>query len=76
MQNLVLSPVPISDLVSMIANEVVAQISKQAQQTIKPESEPKRLYGDKEAAVYLGCSILTVGKLRHSRQITYYRYGR
>lgn len=33
-------------------------------------------YGDKEAADYLGCAPLTIYKLRKSRQITYYRYGR
>ena len=38
--------------------------------------EPKRLIGDRAAADHLGCTPLTVAKLRKSGQISYYRYGR
>jgi len=42
----------------------------------EPQPEPdKRLYGDKAAAEYLGCSVLTIAKLRRSGQIPFYRYG-
>lgn len=34
-----------------------------------------RLYGDKAAATYLGCSVLTIAKLRKTGQISFYRYG-
>ncbi|MEI7526137.1 MAG: helix-turn-helix domain-containing protein [Mariniphaga sp.] len=38
--------------------------------------EPRRLYGDKAAAEYLGCTPLTILKLRNSGAISFYRYGR
>jgi len=73
-QNLILSTVPIPELVSMITAEVVKQIQQYVEKPIQIES--KKLYGDKEAAAYLGCSVMTVQKLRKTRQISYYRYGR
>ena len=74
MQNLILSTVPIPELVSMITAEVVKQIQQYVEKPIQIEST--RLFGDKEAAKYLGCSPLTVFKLRKSGQIGYYRFGR
>lgn len=38
--------------------------------------EPERLFGDKEAARYLGCSIMTVQSLRRNGNIPFYRTGR
>ena len=58
----------------MITTEVVKQIQQYVEKPI--QIEPTRLYGDKEAAAYLGCAALTVQKLRKTGQITYYRYGR
>ena len=58
----------------MITTEVVKQIQQYVEKPI--QIEPTRLYGDKEAAAYLGCAALTVLKLRKTGQISYYRYGR
>jgi len=74
MQHLLLSPVAIPDLVNLIASELETRLQKR--ETATPSAEPIRLYGDRAAATYLGCSILTVGKLRKSGQVPYYRYGR
>lgn len=74
MENIVVSTIPINDLVKLVASEVVEQITQYIEKPVQPES--KRLFGDKEAADYLGCSPLTIQKLRNTRQITYYRYGR
>ena len=38
--------------------------------------EPKRLFGDKAAAVHLGCSIMTVQQLRRNGSIPFIRTGR
>jgi hypothetical protein len=44
--------------------------------SIETTTEPqKRLYGDKAAAACLGCSVLTIAKLRKTGQISFYRYG-
>jgi len=74
MQNLILSTVPIPELASMITAEVVKQIQQYVEKPIQIES--KKLYGDKVAAAYLGCSVMTVQKLRKTGQISYFRYGR
>ena len=47
-QNLILSSVPIPELVNMITAEVVKQIQQYVEKPI--QIEPTRLYGDKEAA--------------------------
>lgn len=65
----------ITDLKCIISDVVKVEIQKLPQVDINP-SEPNRLYGDKAAAAYLGCQPLTIGKLRISGTIPYYRYGR
>ena len=47
---------------------------EQGEHTAPTEPE-KRLNGDKAAAEYLGCGVLTIAKLRRSGQIPFYRYG-
>jgi len=74
MQNVILSSVSIPDLVELIAGELEHRLQPKEQQV--QVSEPQRLYGDKSAAQYLGCTPLTVQKLRKSGEISYYRYGR
>jgi len=74
MQNVILSSVSIPDLVDLIACEIETRFQKQEQPT--PTPEPQRLYGDRSAAQYLGCTPLTIQKLRKSGEIPYYRYGR
>ncbi len=41
-----------------------------------PTPEPLRLYGDRAAAQYLGCSIMTIQALRRNGAISFYRTGR
>lgn len=55
---------------------LLLEIKHQQPNQTHPNPQPKRLYGDKAAAVYLGCSVLTVQKLRKAGEISYYRYGR
>jgi excisionase family DNA binding protein len=76
--NLVLSPVSIPELVSLIADEVSTRIlNRQPISTTPPTTpEPIRLYGDRAAAGYLGCSIMTIQALRRSGAISFYRTGR
>jgi len=76
MQNLILSNIDISEFVTLLADEM------ERRQLVKPTPEPqqieepdKRLYGDKSAAQYLGCTVLTIAKLRRTGQIPFYRYG-
>jgi hypothetical protein len=38
--------------------------------------QPKRLYGDKAAADHIGCTHLTMSKLRKSGKVRYYSIGR
>ena len=74
MQNLILSPIHVDELVNRIANEIeTRQINRQQ---LPPPPEPHRLKGDKAAAEYLGCTPLTVFKLRKSLDIPHHRYGR
>jgi hypothetical protein len=53
--------------------EIKVKMSSKADQTFAISSE--RLIGDKALATYLGCTPLTVIKLRKSAQIPYYWYG-
>ena len=49
---------------------------KEPSQPEAPTPEPDtRLYGDRAAATYLGCTVLTIAKLRRTGNIPYYRYG-
>ncbi len=43
-------------------------------QTTNPE--PVRLFGDRAAASYLGCSVMTIQSLRRNGNIPFYRTGR
>jgi excisionase family DNA binding protein len=74
MQNVILSSVSIPDLVDLIACEIETRLHNRERPT--PTPEPQRLYGDRSAAQYLGCTPLTIQKLRKSGEIPYYRYGR
>ena len=75
MENLIVSTIPIAELVNMITTEVVKQIIKYIEKPLVI-TDSKRLIGDKEAAAYLGCSKMTIGNLRKRGTISYYRYGR
>ena len=75
MQNVILSQVSIPDLVNHLADELEKRLLNR-EQVSSPVLESKRLNGDKAAAEYLGCTPLTIQKLRKSGHITFYRYGR
>lgn len=78
--NVVLSPVSIPDLINQIANEIENRILNRAAATPTPAPtttpEPIRLYGDRAAAGYLGCSVMTIQSLRRNGSISFYRTGR
>ena len=44
--------------------------------TPPPSSDPIRLFGDREAARHLGCSVMTVQSLRRKGSIPFIRTGR
>jgi hypothetical protein len=59
--------------IEALLTEIKAEISSKNEQQYPSTSE--RLVGDKALATYLGCTSLTVLKLRKSAQIPYYRFG-
>ena len=75
--NVVLSPISIPDLVNQIANEIETRLYRRLDIT-PPQSQPHpiRLTGDKAAAAYLHCSVVSVQNLRNSGAIPFYRMGR
>lgn len=76
MQNLVLSPIAISDLVDQIASEVQARISNANIPVTPLVPHDNRLYGDRAAAEHIGCTVQTVIALRKRGEIPFYKYGR
>jgi excisionase family DNA binding protein len=77
MQNVILSPIEIPALVNLLVSEIETRIlNRQPATPIPPATEMIRLFGDKAAAQYLGCSIMTVQTLRRSGAISFYRTGR
>lgn len=85
MHNIILSVIEIPALIDLIADEVVTQLLNRQPSIQIPtpptpptptSSEPVRLFGDKAAAKYLGCSVMTVQNLRKSGRISFYRTGR
>jgi hypothetical protein len=76
MQNIILSNINVSEFVNLLADEM------ERRQLVKPVIDPlptpepdTRLYGDRAAATYLGCTVLTIAKLRRTGYIPFYRYG-
>ena len=78
MQNVILSPIEIPALVNLLVSEIESRIlNRQPISTTPPTTpEPIRLYGDKEAARHLGCSVMTIQALRRSGAIPFIRTGR
>jgi len=76
LSEVIISTVPITDLVSMIADELErrAELKSNPAQDLPPP-EIKRLYGDKAAAKHIGCTPGAVGKLRKADKIRYYTLG-
>lgn len=84
MQNIILSSVAISDLVELLANEMdrraalrspsIRTLQSPSISTIQ-SSEKIRLYGDKAGARHIGCTPLTMGKLRKDGKVRFYSLG-
>jgi hypothetical protein len=75
MNNPILSIDAIRDLANLIANELESRRSNnQPAETQNPKPE-QRLYGNKAAACYLGCTPQTIISLKKQGAITYYRTG-
>lgn len=77
MQNVILSQIPINDLVSLIAFEITTRMQKTEQAKVKPSPEPDQKFtGDKELAKYLGCTIQTINRLKRTGALPFHRFGR
>ena len=73
---LILSPVSIDELVVRLADELERRSAAKPLPT--PDTTPpeqKRLYGDKAAALHIGCTHQAVGKLRKAEKIRFYTLG-
>ncbi len=64
----------IDERLSKIEN-LLLDIKHHGTDSTQTNVERIRLNGDKAAAVYLGCTPLTIHKLRKEKAITYHRYG-
>ncbi len=79
MNDVVFSPISLSLFEELIEKSVKNALASfnPIQLPATPQLDPdQRLYGDKAAATYLGCTPLTIAKLRQSGAITFYRFGR
>ena len=76
LSGVVISTIPIPDLINMIADELERRAAiRSAPPPDNPPPEPKRLYGYKAAAEHIGCTPQEIGKLRKSEKIRYYTLG-
>lgn len=74
--NVIISTIPIPDLVGMLADELERRAAmKAAPLNESPPLEAIRLYGDKAAAKHIGCTPQVIGKLRKAGKIRYYSLG-
>lgn len=76
MQNIILSSVAIPDLVELMANEMERRATLRS--PLNPDIQPtenRRLYGDKAGADHIGCTPLTMGKLRKAGKVRFYTLG-
>ena len=65
----------IIDLKCIISDVVKEEIHK-FPKSESPPSEKKRLYGDRAGGGHIGCTPLTMAKLRKSGKVRYYTIGR
>ncbi len=76
LSTVILSPVPIDELVVRLADELERRsAAKLLPTTDTTPPEQKRLYGDKAAAAHIGCTHQVIGKLRKDGKIRYYSLG-
>jgi excisionase family DNA binding protein len=76
MKDLILSTIPIPDLIDQIVEKMQARITD-TQPANPPLPFPDtRLYGDKAAANHIGCTVQTIIAMRKRGEIPFYRYGR
>lgn len=77
MQNLILSQIPINDLVHLIAAEVTSRMQSDQKPTPQITKEPDQKFtGDKALAQYLGCTIQTINRLKRTGELPFHRFGR
>ncbi len=78
MRNIILTSIPLNDLVAQIAHEVSEQINRQNHSTPpQPAAEPdEKFTGDRELAQYLGCTIQTINRLKRNGELPFHRFGR
>ena len=76
MQNIIISQIAVPDFVDLLANEMErrAALRTPTSPEIQP-AEKKRLYGDKAGADHIGCTPLTMGKLRKDGKVRFYTLG-
>ncbi|MEI8048916.1 MAG: DUF3853 family protein [Bacteroidota bacterium] len=74
MQNIVLSPVAISDLVDMIANEVESRLSHKPITTSSPPQP--HIKGTHQLAKFLGISVSKAQKLKNEGIIPFFQNER
>ena len=75
----VLFSLPLERLEPIIKKWFNDVLTNQAQVATPPQAatiEPVRLYGDRQAAKYLNCSVMTIQSLRRSGAIPFIRTGR
>jgi len=73
---LILSPIPIEELVVKLADELERRAAiKSTPPPDTPPPELKRLYGYKAAADHIGCTPQAIGKLRKEEKIRFYSLG-
>ena len=65
----------ITDLKCLISDVIRAERVEPANTPAAPTTERKRLYGDKAAALHIGCTPLTMGNLRKSGKVRFYTLG-
>lgn len=51
-------------------------INKLLETKEQPVKDEQRIYGDKQLAIYLGCTVQTVNRLKMAGKIPFHRFGR
>lgn len=76
MNDILFTQIPVSELVGKIADEVMTRITANKPIQAPLSTTEQRLYGDRAAATYIGCTVQTIIALRKRREIPYHKYGR
>lgn len=74
MQDVILSPISVTDLVNAISADVLAKISHLVpQQNALPDKDPEKLLTRSQVATLLGVSLVTLHKYTVSGMVPAYR---